>query len=267
MTSTTTCPSTESSTRTRWSFTPPRSFLALNTCTGDNTRSSSSSELLKDNDYDDDDCISNLDCWTWDQNIKQLVQTTYSVSGPETCQHIAGWAWCVLPSVIIMMIMIVIVTTIMIVIILPSVMMMIMHRWWYHDAAAATHWSTNMIITFSPGHVRISDLGLACDFRFSLKIFTIIKFTKNVVIYTISFVDLLPIVKSFSKKRPHASVGTHGYMAPEVRNIQHSESISHYWNQQIVSTINKSIIILINQSLFCFFAFFRPSSNFSKGAK
>lgn len=33
------------------------------------------------------------------------------------------------------------------------------------------------------GHVRISDLGLACD---------------------------------FSKKRPHASVGTHGYMAPEV---------------------------------------------------
>ncbi|GAB6030160.1 G protein-coupled receptor kinase 1 [Chamberlinius hualienensis] len=33
------------------------------------------------------------------------------------------------------------------------------------------------------GHVRISDLGLACD---------------------------------FSKKQPHASVGTHGYMAPEV---------------------------------------------------
>jgi len=33
------------------------------------------------------------------------------------------------------------------------------------------------------GHIRISDLGLACD---------------------------------FSKKRPHASVGTHGYMAPEV---------------------------------------------------
>uniref|UniRef100_A0A9L0TGG0 G protein-coupled receptor kinase n=1 Tax=Equus caballus TaxID=9796 RepID=A0A9L0TGG0_HORSE len=33
------------------------------------------------------------------------------------------------------------------------------------------------------GHVRISDLGLACD---------------------------------FSKKKPHASVGTHGYMAPEV---------------------------------------------------
>ena len=174
MTSTITCPSTESSTRTRWSFTPPRSFLALNTCTGDNTRSSSSELLqLKDNDYDDDDCISNLDCWTWDQNLRQLVQTTYSVSGPETCQHIAGWAWCVLPSVIIMMIMIVIVTTIMIVIILPSVMMMmmIMHRWWYHDAAAATHWSTNMIISFSPGHVRISDLGLACDFRFSLKIF------------------------------------------------------------------------------------------------
>lgn len=43
-------------------------------------------------------------------------------------------------------------------------------------------------VTFSPvadehGHVRISDLGLACD---------------------------------FSKKKPHASVGTHGYMAPEV---------------------------------------------------
>lgn len=33
------------------------------------------------------------------------------------------------------------------------------------------------------GHVRISDLGLACD---------------------------------YSKKKPHASVGTHGYMAPEV---------------------------------------------------
>lgn len=33
------------------------------------------------------------------------------------------------------------------------------------------------------GHVRVSDLGLACD---------------------------------FSKKKPHASVGTHGYMAPEV---------------------------------------------------
>uniref|UniRef100_A0A1B0DH80 G protein-coupled receptor kinase n=1 Tax=Phlebotomus papatasi TaxID=29031 RepID=A0A1B0DH80_PHLPP len=33
------------------------------------------------------------------------------------------------------------------------------------------------------GHIRISDLGLACD---------------------------------FSKKKPHASVGTHGYMAPEV---------------------------------------------------
>jgi beta-adrenergic-receptor kinase len=33
------------------------------------------------------------------------------------------------------------------------------------------------------GHIRISDLGLACD---------------------------------YSKKRPHASVGTHGYMAPEV---------------------------------------------------
>ncbi|VDM85976.1 unnamed protein product [Strongylus vulgaris] len=33
------------------------------------------------------------------------------------------------------------------------------------------------------GHVRVSDLGLACD---------------------------------YSKKKPHASVGTHGYMAPEV---------------------------------------------------
>jgi len=33
------------------------------------------------------------------------------------------------------------------------------------------------------GHIRISDLGLACD---------------------------------FSRKKPHASVGTHGYMAPEV---------------------------------------------------
>ncbi len=33
------------------------------------------------------------------------------------------------------------------------------------------------------GHVRISDLGLACD---------------------------------YSKKKPHVSVGTHGYMAPEV---------------------------------------------------
>ncbi|VDO94604.1 unnamed protein product [Schistosoma margrebowiei] len=33
------------------------------------------------------------------------------------------------------------------------------------------------------GHVRISDLGLACD---------------------------------FSRRKPHASVGTHGYMAPEV---------------------------------------------------
>ena len=33
------------------------------------------------------------------------------------------------------------------------------------------------------GHIKISDLGLACD---------------------------------FSRKKPHASVGTHGYMAPEV---------------------------------------------------
>lgn len=33
------------------------------------------------------------------------------------------------------------------------------------------------------GHIRISDLGLACD---------------------------------FSRKKPHASVGTHGYMSPEV---------------------------------------------------
>ena len=39
------------------------------------------------------------------------------------------------------------------------------------------------ILLDEAGHVRISDLGLACD---------------------------------FSKKKPHASVGTHGYMAPEV---------------------------------------------------
>lgn len=39
------------------------------------------------------------------------------------------------------------------------------------------------ILLDESGHVRISDLGLACD---------------------------------FSKKKPHASVGTHGYMAPEV---------------------------------------------------
>uniref|UniRef100_A0A915I086 G protein-coupled receptor kinase n=1 Tax=Romanomermis culicivorax TaxID=13658 RepID=A0A915I086_ROMCU len=39
------------------------------------------------------------------------------------------------------------------------------------------------ILLEESGHVRISDLGLACD---------------------------------FSKKKPHASVGTHGYMAPEV---------------------------------------------------
>lgn len=39
------------------------------------------------------------------------------------------------------------------------------------------------ILLDETGHVRISDLGLACD---------------------------------FSKKKPHASVGTHGYMAPEV---------------------------------------------------
>ncbi|CAF1646768.1 unnamed protein product [Rotaria magnacalcarata] len=42
------------------------------------------------------------------------------------------------------------------------------------------------------GHVRISDLGLACD---------------------------------FSKKKPHASVGTHGYMAPE--NIELPETMSN----------------------------------------
>uniref|UniRef100_A0A8D2LWU2 G protein-coupled receptor kinase n=1 Tax=Varanus komodoensis TaxID=61221 RepID=A0A8D2LWU2_VARKO len=39
------------------------------------------------------------------------------------------------------------------------------------------------ILLDNHGHVRVSDLGLACD---------------------------------FSKKKPHASVGTHGYMAPEV---------------------------------------------------
>ncbi|VBB32427.1 unnamed protein product [Acanthocheilonema viteae] len=39
------------------------------------------------------------------------------------------------------------------------------------------------ILLDESGHVRVSDLGLACD---------------------------------FSKKKPHASVGTHGYMAPEV---------------------------------------------------
>lgn len=45
------------------------------------------------------------------------------------------------------------------------------------------------ILLDESGHVRISDLGLACD---------------------------------FSKKRPHACVGTHGYMAPEV--LRKSES-------------------------------------------
>ena len=44
-------------------------------------------------------------------------------------------------------------------------------------------YSTTYFFLDEHGHVRISDLGLACD---------------------------------FSKKKPHASVGTHGYMAPEV---------------------------------------------------
>ncbi|KAI5697884.1 hypothetical protein M8J77_016423, partial [Diaphorina citri] len=46
------------------------------------------------------------------------------------------------------------------------------------------------------GHVRISDLGLACD---------------------------------FSKKKPHASVGTHGYMAPEVLSKQTAYDSSADW--------------------------------------
>ncbi|XP_042524430.1 beta-adrenergic receptor kinase 2 [Dipodomys spectabilis] len=46
------------------------------------------------------------------------------------------------------------------------------------------------------GHVRISDLGLACD---------------------------------FSKKKPHASVGTHGYMAPEVLQRGTSYDSSADW--------------------------------------
>ncbi|ERE76446.1 beta-adrenergic receptor kinase 1 isoform 1 [Cricetulus griseus] len=46
------------------------------------------------------------------------------------------------------------------------------------------------------GHVRISDLGLACD---------------------------------FSKKKPHASVGTHGYMAPEVLQKGTSYDSSADW--------------------------------------
>lgn len=46
------------------------------------------------------------------------------------------------------------------------------------------------------GHVRISDLGLACD---------------------------------FSRKRPHASVGTHGYMAPEVLQRGRSYDSSADW--------------------------------------
>ncbi|XP_061162225.1 beta-adrenergic receptor kinase 2-like isoform X2 [Saccostrea echinata] len=46
------------------------------------------------------------------------------------------------------------------------------------------------------GHVRISDLGLACD---------------------------------FSRKKPHASVGTHGYMAPEVLNKQMQYDSSADW--------------------------------------
>ncbi|XP_041350174.1 beta-adrenergic receptor kinase 2-like [Gigantopelta aegis] len=46
------------------------------------------------------------------------------------------------------------------------------------------------------GHVRISDLGLACD---------------------------------FSKKKPHASVGTHGYMAPEVLHKGQSYDSSADW--------------------------------------
>lgn len=46
------------------------------------------------------------------------------------------------------------------------------------------------------GHVRISDLGLACD---------------------------------FSKKKPHASVGTHGYMAPEVLSKGTAYDLSADW--------------------------------------
>ncbi|XP_067329698.1 G protein-coupled receptor kinase 3 isoform X1 [Anolis sagrei] len=46
------------------------------------------------------------------------------------------------------------------------------------------------------GHVRVSDLGLACD---------------------------------FSKKKPHASVGTHGYMAPEVLQKGTSYDSSADW--------------------------------------
>jgi len=52
------------------------------------------------------------------------------------------------------------------------------------------------ILLDESGHVRISDLGLACD---------------------------------FSKKRPHACVGTHGYMAPEVLQKQVSYDSSADW--------------------------------------
>uniref|UniRef100_A0AC35FTI9 G protein-coupled receptor kinase n=1 Tax=Panagrolaimus sp. PS1159 TaxID=55785 RepID=A0AC35FTI9_9BILA len=73
------------------------------------------------------------------------------------------------------------------------------------------------------GHVRVSDLGLACDFS---------KKKPHASVGTHGYMAPEVLAKGvaydssadwfsfgscdFSKKKPHASVGTHGYMAPEV---------------------------------------------------
>ena len=103
-TCTTTFPSTGCSTRTRWSFTPPRSSLASSTCTGGFFYSNWSALRIRRTVFS---IVMTHDLWTdkttaygvlkiQDDQLNQ--QAAYSVPGPETCQYIARWARFVLSS-------------------------------------------------------------------------------------------------------------------------------------------------------------------------